>query len=185
MAVSDRPSLIELRERLEQFKRPLENREFLPCSSVPQGVPRGVICEITGTARTEWMISLLSENPELLTFWVEDKFSILPTALQQRGVDLSRVLMAEAEDKLFQALRKALRSKLFDCIVLPGAIHEVKILKALQLFARDSSTAVFFLSKDPKNAWAIPFQMTVNWDNQGKTYTVQILKSKFSHSENL
>ena len=184
MILSKRPSLLELRDRLGQQKA-VQKREFLVCSSIPQGVPRGVICEATGTARTEWMISILAENPKLAVFWVEDRLSILPTALHQRGIDLTRVLMAEAGDKLFQTLRKALRSRLFDCIVLPGVIEQVKMLKALQLFARDSNAAVFFLSKKEKNAWTIPFQIHVDWDSSVRSYTIEILKSKFSHSESI
>lgn len=181
----ERPNLIEIREKLSQLKG-IEKREFLICDGVPGGVPRGVICEITGSARTEWILSLLNHNPKLNTFWVEDQLTILPTAIQQRGVELSHVLLAEAGDKLFQTLRKALRSQLFDCVVLPGAIHEVKMLKALQLFARESNSAVIFLSKNAKQAWAIPFQVSVNWLPRGGDipYTVEILKSKFSRLGN-
>lgn len=194
----ERPQLSELREKLAQWNG-IQEREFLSCDTVPGGVPRGVICEITGSARTEWIIHLLRQNPSLSTFWIEEQLSILPTAIQQRGVDLSRILMAEAGDLLFQALRKALRSKLFDCVVLPGAIEEVKMLKALQLFARESNATVFFLSKVPRHAWAIPFQIVVNWntlpslrvsENQlswasqsAPPYSVELIKTKFSRSE--
>ncbi len=180
----ERPNLIEIREKLSQLKG-IEKREFLICDTVTSGVPRGVICEVIGSARTEWTLSLLKQNPNINTFWVEDQLTILPTAIHQRGVALSHVLIAEAGDKLFQALRKALRSKLFDCIVLPGAITEVKMLKALQLFARESNAAVFFLSKIPKHTWAIPFQIKVNWNDHASAYTVEILKTKFSQSEAL
>ncbi len=177
-------SLTEIREKLGQLKG-LEKRDFLNCESIPSGIPRGMICEITGTARTEWLLSFLKQNPSLNTFWIEEQLTILPTAIQQRGIELSNILMAEAGGKLFQALRKALRSKLFDCLVLPGAIEEVKMLKALQLFARESNAIVFFLSKTIKNAWAIPLQIEVNWNDGAKQYTVEILKSKFSRSEGL
>lgn len=177
------PNLIEIREKLSQLKG-ITKREFLTCDTVPTGVPRGVICEIVGSARTEWTLGLLKQNPSLNVFWVEDQLTILPTALHQRGVELSRILIAEAGDRLFQTLRKALRSKLFDCVVLPGAIEEVKMLKALQLFARESNAAVFFLSKNAKHAWAIPFQINVNWSDGGTEYSVEILKSKFSRLEN-
>ena len=209
MEKPERPQLAEIREKLAQWNG-IPKREFLDCDTVPGGVPRGVICEITGSARTEWMISLLRQNPPLQTFWIEEQLTILPTAIQQRGVDLSRILMAEAGDRLFQALRKALRSRLFDCVVLPGAIDEVKMLKALQLFARESNATVFFLSKVSMHTWSIPFQLTANWnsieshpvkslnaqpvpfrvsENQNLisksllTYSVEILKSKFTRSE--
>ena len=180
MDVKQRLSLNELRDKLGTLRGTLEKRDFLPCQQPSSGVPRGVICEITGTARTEWIISFLLQNPELTTFWAEEKLTLLPTAFRQRGVDLSRLLIAETGDKLFQSLRKALRSKLFECVVLPGAIHEVKVLKALQLFARESNACVFFLSKTPKNAWAIPFQVTADWEDGSTEFRVEVLKSKLS-----
>jgi len=197
--VLNRPTLAEIRKRLGNIKagipqgsiasgiaqglaQEIERREFLSCKSIATGVPCGVICEITGTARTAWILDLLVQNPALSTFWAEDQLTILPTALHQRCVDLSRILLAETGDKLFQTLRKALRSKLFNCIVLPGIIEEIKLLKALQLFAREAHASVFFLSKNPKNAWAIPFQICVDWNVDGKSYRVEILKSKFGHA---
>lgn len=185
-----RPTVSQMREKLGQLKTPLtplSAREYLACTSLPGGVPRGVICEATGSARTEWTVQLLKQNPALTVFWAEPKLSILPTALHQRGIHLERVLLAETGDKLFPVLRKALKSKLFDCVVLPGAIHEVKILKALQLFARESNACVLFLSKVPKNAWAIPFQLEATWDpgQQAQTQQTQlvarVLKTKFNH----
>ena len=59
------PSIVELRERLGNLRGAIEEREFLKCQSVPEGIPRGVICEIIGSARTEWTLSLLKENPSL------------------------------------------------------------------------------------------------------------------------
>jgi hypothetical protein len=93
------------------------------------------------------------------------------------------LLMAEAGDRLFQTLRKALRSRLFDCVVLPGTIEEIKMLKALQLFARESHAAVFFLSAVEKQAWAIPFQLSATWNADLSGYTVQVIKSKVSRLE--
>ncbi len=189
MERSERPQLTELREKLSQWNG-IQKIEFLNSDTVPGGVPRGVICEITGSARTEWVIHLLRQNPRLQIFWIEEQFTILPTALQQRGVDLSRVLMAEAGELLFPALRKALRSRLFDCVILPNAVEEGKMLKALQLFARESQATVFFLSKVPMRAWAIPFQLRADWESVpgetpwvSRSYSVQILKSKFTRSE--
>lgn len=174
-------SLQELREKwgiTSALER--DGADVIPCRSLARGVPRGVISEITGTARTEWMTSLLAENNELVTFWAEEKLTLLPTALQQRGVELSRVLMAETGGRLFQTIRKALKSKLFDCVILPGAIEEIKMLKALQLFARESNACVFFLSKQEQSAWAIPFQVHVDWLDGCHEYKARVVKSKLS-----
>jgi hypothetical protein len=175
--------LTELRERLG-MNGFVEKRDYLNCQTVPEGVPRGVICEIVGSARTEWILSLLKENPSLYIFWAEEKLTILPTAIHQRGIELDRILIAETGEKLFQALRKALKSKLFDCIVLPGAIIEIKMLKALQLFARESNSCVFFLSKTPQCAWAIPFQLEAEWTLELQSISIKVLKAKFSQVEN-
>lgn len=44
------------------------------------------------------------------------------------------------------------------------------MLKALQLFARESNACVFFLSKSLKNSWAIPFQLEAEWAPHAKIY---------------
>lgn len=173
-------TLSELREKLGKFNGTPLQKEFLECDSVSGGIPRGVICEIMGSARTEWVLRLLKQNSHLTTFWAEEKLTVFPTAIQQRGVDLDRILMAEVHENLFPALRKALKSRLFDCVVLPGVIEEVKVLKALQLFARESNTCVFFLSEKVRNAWAIPFQIQVEWMPGMELILTQVLKSKFS-----
>lgn len=175
-----RPSLFEIRKRLGLVD--LEKRHFLECPSVPGGVPRGVICEVVGTAKTEWLISLLISNPQLNVFWAESKWTLLPTAMQQRGLDLRRILLAETGGKTLQAVRKALRSKIFDCVILSGEIKETRMLKALQLFARESHAAVFFVSHVAKQAWAIPFQIQVDWVQGSSVFQVHILKTKFTHT---
>jgi hypothetical protein len=178
-------STLSLSEIKEQLKGTVtRSGELLGSSSLLSaglgGIPKGILCEITGSARTEWVLSFLAENDGLKIFWCEERLSILPTAIHQRGVNLKNILIAEAGTKLFQTTRKALRSKLFDCLVLPGAIHEVKMLKALQLFARESNACVLFLSNAPQAAWAIPLQLRINWSVDSKKYAVEILKSKVS-----
>ena len=179
-SVDVRFDLAQIRKKLESENAAYKLNMF-SCDTVPQGVPRGVICEVTGSARTEWILSLMKQNSNLNTFWAEESLTLLPTALHQRGIDLSRVLMAETHELLFPALRKALQSKLFDCIVLPGKLHEVKILKALQLFARESNAGVFFLSKQSQRAWAIQFQVEAEWTDP-QAYAVKVLKKKLYHS---
>ena len=177
--------LLQIREKLKsiEFNRGADatDREFVPCSSVAGGIPRGVLCEVSGNARTEWIVQLMVQNPLLKTFWAEEKLSLLPTALYQRGVNLNQVLIAETGDKLFQAIRKAMKSGVFECFVLPGVITEIKMLKALPLFAREANACVFFLSKSPKNAWAIPFQLEVTWKAKDKSFATSIVKTKFTN----
>ena len=182
MNQKDRPTLIELREKIGQVKSLSEQMEFLVTDTVPGGVPRGVLCEIIGSARTEWILRLFKQNPSLNIFWAENQLTILPTAIHQRGIDLNRILMAETGENLFQSLRKALKSRLFDCVVLPGAIEDIKMLKALQLFARESNSCIFFLSKIAKISWAIHFQLEAEWIMESESISINLLKSKFSQT---
>jgi hypothetical protein len=177
-----RPNITEIRLKLGQFQSGTQEKDFAPCEGIPQGVPRGVLCDITGPARTEWILKFLINNKTLNTFWAEEQLTLFPTALQQRGIDLNKILMVETDKNLFKALRKALKSKLFDCIVLPGSIHDTKMLKALQLFARESNAFVFSLSKETKTAWSIPFQIEAEWAPNQRNLVVHVLKSKFSSS---
>jgi len=179
----ERPNLTELKERIGHLHGKVEKREFLSCKNVFGGVPRGVLCEVSGSARTAWLLDFLIENPTHSTFWAEEKLTILPTAIHQRGIRLPQILFAETgEDKLFQTIRKALRENIFSFLVLPGSIVETKLLKSLQLLAREKDRCVIFLSKSPKTAWAIPFQVRADWCPGGKSYEVEILKSKFSQT---
>lgn len=178
MATDSRPDLEEIRKKLGQYFIADTTREFLDCDTVPGGVPKGVLCEIVGTARTEWILRLLRQNPSLNIFWAEEKLTLFPTALEQRGFDLRRILIAETQGMLFQTLRRVLKSKVFDCVILPGTIQEVKKLKALQLFAREANAGVFFLSKYPKNAWSVLFQLEANWDSSCNSISVRLIKSK-------
>lgn len=200
--------LQEVKERLRAMEGGLsaEATESFRSHSIPGGITRGVLCEVTGSARTEWMIDFLKENSEekshnksnqdrckqdkgLSALWVEEQLTLLPTALEQRGVALSRVLFVEAGGDVFRAVRKGLKSSLFSVVVLPGESiqvarsgEEIKFFKALQLLCRESGATVFFLSKEPRTAWAIQLQLKVDWVRASLEspleYEVEILKQK-------
>ena len=178
MKLPPSPSFEELNERLKRYGSIQVRGDYLLSESLPEGIPRGVICEFTGCARTEIILDLLKSNPGLFVFWAERSLTIFPTALHQRGIDLKQVLMAETGLLFFQSIRKALKSKVFDCFVLSGEIHEVKILRALQIFAKESNAYVFFLSKTLKKSWTVSCQVEAKWSYDKKTFTVEILKKK-------
>jgi hypothetical protein len=164
--------LAELKEQMEVILgRPTLER--LPCSRLPSGIPRGSLIELTGFARVEWLLAFLKEHPELKVCWIEEKFNLLPTAFHQRGAGLDRFLFVEAGEQLFSVVRKALRSHVFEVLVCPSQFEEDRVLKALQLFAEKSNTAVFLLGTQPKTAWQISLQLEC-----AALDSVRILKQK-------
>lgn len=136
--------------------------DYFRSSSIPRGVPKGAIIELMGTAKTEWLAHFFSENAEVRTFWIEDKLTLLPTALSQRGVNLANVCIAHAPENLFKAVRVALRSQVFHCLVLPFVFEEERELKALQLLTEKANATAFVLSQTRSSFWPITAQFEIN-----------------------
>ncbi|RYZ63991.1 MAG: hypothetical protein EOP09_16695, partial [Proteobacteria bacterium] len=111
-------AILELRDLIAQ-KEGRHARERLPSRSLTVGIPRGAIVELSGTAKIEWVLEFLKDNPSLKVFWAESQFTLLPTAIHQRGVDPSRILFADCGEDLFPAIRMALRSQVFECMIAP------------------------------------------------------------------
>ncbi|MBC7385142.1 MAG: hypothetical protein H7301_03140 [Cryobacterium sp.] len=169
--------ILELREMITQ-KEGRHTHERFASSTLSCGVPRGALTEVSGSAKTEWLIQFLRENPSLKVFWAEVRFSLLPTALHQRGVDASRLLFAECGDELFSAVRMALRCQVFQCIVSPSIYREEKMLKALQLLAEKSNATVFLLTEELQSAWPIKLQFGVKRGILGKGFEIELKKNK-------
>lgn len=170
-------SLDELRALIGQGEAPL-GRENFACSLVPGGIPRGALIEVTGKARTEWVVQALVENPGERVLWLEENFSILPTALSQRQLTLDRVLFVETSEHQDWTLGTVLRSQLFSLVVAPGNIHNEKILRRYQLLAEKAPASLFLLSERPSSAWAISLQVEAERDATGETLRSRLLKQK-------
>lgn len=137
-------------------------REFWPAPSCPEGVPRGVVVELLGTARTEWLLAFLKQNSDLQIFWAERETRILPTAIQQRGVDLGRVSFGVFAHDLLIPLRKVLQSQCFEVVVAPNVWADTKIFKAFQLFAEKSQSTLFLMGeREACASWAISLQIEI------------------------
>ena len=106
-----------LREKIGAIQGHSE-RGVHPCSTFEPGIPQGALVELIGHQKLEWLCSFFKENPTLNVFWAEPVFTLLPTALQQRGVNLERFLFAETgtekSDSLFKPVRQALRAQVFE-----------------------------------------------------------------------
>lgn len=150
--------------------------ERLASSLLPEGIPRGSLVELTGHARVEWCLAFLREHPELKVCWIEERFTLLPTAIQQRGCNLEHFLFVEAGPELFKPLRKSIRSQVFDVLVAPSVFEDDRALKALQLLTEKANTALFLLAAKPATAWQISVQLECQHGENG--VKTKILKYK-------
>ena len=155
----------------------LQPKEFFRADDLPLGIPRGALVEVSGNLKTEWLIRFLRQNEKLQAFWMEKEQTILPTAIQQRGVGLDRVVFGEVSD-LYPALRRVVQSQLFEVVIVPSAFEELRVLKALQLLAEKANTTVFLVAKKPQPAWPISVQLEVNASPAGDGLQVSVLKHK-------
>lgn len=166
-----------LKDLIAQQERQV-SRDRFPASTISCGVLRGALTEISGTAKLEWVIQFLKENPTLKVFWLERDFSLFPPALYQRGLDPSRFIFAECKDEVFITLRKALRCQVFECIITPSVFKEEKILKALQLLAERANASVFLLSEELQSSWPISMQFEVHRSIYPNELEIRLHKNK-------
>lgn len=157
-------------------------KEFFLSSSVLVRIPKGCLVEITGNAKAEWIVRFLKENENVRVFWCEEKQSIFPTAMSQRGVNLERIVFGVFKDNLFSALRKIIQSQVFEVIVGPSSFKEIKLLKALQLFTEKANSTLFLLAQTHQNAWPISVQVEVNRGAAKQSFEVVIQKNRYEAS---
>jgi hypothetical protein len=169
-------SLADLREKMKQFEGISREKEKFLSSDLETGIPRGVLIELFGIGKTEWLIRFLSENAFIKAAWIEKKFTVHPTAIEQRGVSLKRILFVEAEHDFQWVVSQTIRSQLFEVVVIPGdSFKDVKkdrFLRRLQLLAEKANTSLFILSEEMTLAWCIAVQIKVSSSG------IQIFKKK-------
>jgi hypothetical protein len=157
-------------------------RSSLSFSLLEEGIPKGAITEISGPGKTEFLVRFLSEHPSLKVAWIEDQFSIYPYAVFQKKGHLQRILFAEAGNNSLWALMQILRSQVFGIIVFSSTTttplsksgdgggmgqascrtcFDERTMRAMQLAAEKSQTAVVFLRDEPEDSWPISLQIRV------------------------
>lgn len=146
--------LQELRARLGVYESHFQ-KEALPFSRLPNGLPRGVLAEITGNGKTECVAQLLAENPALRCAWIEERFSLLPSALAQRGVCLEKVFFVEGGADAGWVAATVLRAQIFPLVVYRAPYGELKELRRFQLLAGKANTTMILLGDQPSRAWPI------------------------------
>jgi hypothetical protein len=158
-------------------KEALEKKEFFISSTLSIGIPRGSLVELTGHAKAEWLALFLKENKNLKVFWCEEKQSVFPTALSQRGVNLNGVVFGVLKEGLFSSLRKIIQSQVFEIVISPSSFTETKLLKALQLFSEKANTTLFLMAKKHQKAWPISLQLEINGNKS--QFEIAIPKNRY------
>ncbi len=171
-------SILSLREKIGDLLG-RRTKDRIQVSTLPDGIPKGTIVEVTGPARVEWVLHFLSENRDLGVAWVEEKFESLPTAFEQRGVNLEKLFFVEAGENTLRAVRTSLRGKAFPCIVAPNLFQkDEKKLKALRLLAEKANSVLILLSKKPHASWTIAFQLEALRREKDGSFRLRVLKDK-------
>jgi hypothetical protein len=168
--------LKDLRESVGSLA--LEDREFWPAPDFGAGVAKGIVVELLGHARTEWLLSFFAQHPELFIFWCESKAQINPTAIFQRGIALERIKFVNCEpEDLQQSLRLALESKFYPFVVATNSFEDVKIFQRFHFLSEKSKSTLFLLGDQKfSQAWPISLQLEINFSDEG--YKIEIQRQK-------
>lgn len=162
---------------LEHLKEMLREREgeqrkgFFVLREKNQKIPKGSLIEVHGIGKTEWFIQFVISNSELRVLWIENEISIYPTAIEQRGFDLERILFVQVEKKeeFLWVMTHAMRSCSFEVIAFPSQLLDYSklkldqntVLRRFQLLAKKTNTSVFILSEKIISAWPITTRIDV------------------------
>ena len=179
-ALSGKANLVASLRELIGTTQGYRNRNSLSFSLLSPGIPTGALSEICGPGKTEFLVRFLAEHSKLRVAWIEEKISVYPYAIFQKQARLERVLFAETGTNSFWALTQVLRSQAFGVIVFSSTTtpqgkwgkggtgqafgrqkFDERALRALQLAAEKSQTALIFLSDEPTHAWPVALQVQV------------------------
>lgn len=158
-------------------------KEYLSAPQMDSNIiPKGAVVELLGNYKIEWLVQFMAQHNDVKTFWAEKEQSILPTALHQRGVNLSQVTFAILGQNLVQPLRRAIQSQVFSILIAPSLFTEIKVLQALQFFTEKSNCTLFLLGKDqPSNAWPIFLQLQIE-KGTDQDFEIEVLKQRHGKS---
>lgn len=146
-------ALHDLRARIGTLEK--RSRETIPWSCLEGGLLKGGLVEITGAGKTGAVAKLLAES-NLPTAWVESNFSVFPTALVQRQVNLEKIFFVEGGRDCSWAATTILRSQLFSLLVYSAPYGEERELRRFQLLAERAKTTMLLLAPiRPTLAWPI------------------------------
>ncbi|MEO5969500.1 MAG: hypothetical protein ABIQ95_06200 [Bdellovibrionia bacterium] len=156
-------------------------REVLPFSLLEKGIPRGALTEISGRAgggKTEAVLRLLAENPEVKVAWIEENFTLYPCRMAQQKVALDRVLFIETSAEYLWVTQQVLRSQIFSVVVLTAPVPNEIILRRLQIAAERAKSTLIFLTEYPtlQGTWPITVQLQVMRNGPGGKLLLTVIK---------
>lgn len=144
------------------------------------GVPKGAVVELLGPARYEFVAHFLAQQNQAC-LWVQKDLSFFPTALFQRGIDLTKNVFVEAGNDVQWVLKQVLQSQIFPFIVGEDFAIQEKDLRKLQLLAERSGASFLHLCSDYRPSW-VPM-LTLNVEQRlgadGQlTFSSQVLRKR-------
>ena len=158
-------------------------RELWLSPSLSPDIAKGIVVELLGNARTEWLLRFFKLNPEPYIFWCEQEPTVHPTAIAQRGICLERIKFINYSQDLQSPLRLALDSGFYPFIIAPNRFKEIKIFQRFHLLAEKSKSTLFLLGdKTFSSAWPISLQMEINFSDSEDFY-IQIQKQKYGQKQ--
>jgi hypothetical protein len=150
------------------------HKEFWTAPDFPSGVARGIVVELLGNGRTEWLLKLFALHPEPSIFWCERQSLVNPVAICQRGVRLERIKFINSTGDLQQPLRLALESQHYPFIIAPNQFTDIKVFQRFHLLAEKSKSTLFLLGRETfSQAWPISLQLEINFCPEGFDIFIQ------------
>lgn len=158
--MSNTALILELRQKTGSIG--VVEKEMWKAPGLEAGVARGIVAELIGTAKIEWLIEFFKLHPDQLILWVKSDGHANPVALRQNGIKLERIKFIRSTQDLQQPLRLALDSQLYPFIVAPNQFAEIRIFQRLHLLAEKAKSTVFLLGKENlSQAWPISLQLEI------------------------
>lgn len=142
------------------------------------GVAQGIVAELSGNARVEWLLAFFNQHPDKLICHIETSQKLNPLAAQQRGVDLTRILFINTNEDLQKVLHRTIESAQYPFIVAPNPNFDERSIQRLHLLCGKAKSTVFLLAdKTLSNAWPIALQLDINFN--GENFNIEILRLKY------
>lgn len=153
-------------------------RKFFHFSQMGQGIPQGIIVEVCGLGKTEFIVKLLRENYHLKAAWVEKEVTLNPCAFVQKGVSPDNILFVEPKEYDVWVLLQLLNSQLFP-IIICQTIDDEKLLRRLMLTCEKSGSTIFMLSSHFQKSWTVKMQIEVARMGFTSEIQTQVKKTSF------
>jgi len=152
-------------------------REYWTAPGLATGLPRGAITQICGAGKTEFVARFLKAHRELKVAWIETPFSIYPSGLFQREVELDRILFIDPGEEFPWALQQVMKSGLFEVVILASPAQDLKMLRQFQLSAEKAHAALVLLSESLSGGWPVALQLQSS-RNQGGRIQVDVIRKR-------